>query len=105
MADSLLIAADKYKIDSLQLVCEKYLITTLTAPNAAQLYSLAHNRACQVLKQKCLEFVKEHMSEVMGSGGWAQHVASHAEMLNDVLAYIAGMPQPGSGSAKRPRLE
>eukprot|EP00404_Azadinium_spinosum_P039497 CAMPEP_0180656402 /NCGR_PEP_ID=MMETSP1037_2-20121125/55835_1 /TAXON_ID=632150 /ORGANISM="Azadinium spinosum, Strain 3D9" /LENGTH=48 /DNA_ID= /DNA_START= /DNA_END= /DNA_ORIENTATION= len=48
------------------------------------------------------------MSAVMQSPDWAVHVAGDAELLNEVLAHIAGMnPEAVSapGPAKRQRCE
>jgi len=107
MSQSLLIAADKYKINSLQLVCEKHLVATLSSSNAARRISLAHAHCCGLLKQECLDFMKDNISDVMKSEDWATHLAGKAELLNEVLAHIAGVSlvSAPSGSAKRQRLE
>jgi len=61
----------------------------------------------RLMKQECLDFMKDNISDVMKSEDWATHLAGNAELLNEVLAHIAGVsivPAP-SGSAKRQRLE
>ncbi|KAI3942038.1 hypothetical protein MKW92_010069 [Papaver armeniacum] len=70
----LLVAADRYILARLKLMCEAKLCEELTADTVATTLALADRRQCLQLKTACLNFAAkpENVGEVMKSDGFAQ---------------------------------
>ncbi|XP_044431220.1 BTB/POZ and MATH domain-containing protein 1-like [Triticum aestivum] len=57
MAQHLLVAADRYGLDSLKLICVNKLFSCITADTAVAILVLADQHNCSQLKAKCAEFL------------------------------------------------
>ncbi|VAI81756.1 unnamed protein product [Triticum turgidum subsp. durum] len=53
----ILVAADRYRIERLKLICEAALCRTLDTQTVATTYALADQHQCNDLKQACLKFM------------------------------------------------
>jgi speckle-type POZ protein len=57
VAQHLLVAADRYGLQRLKLMCEDRLLSHIDASSAASLLALAEQHQCPVLKNACFEFL------------------------------------------------
>ncbi|XP_078170388.1 BTB/POZ and MATH domain-containing protein 2-like [Carex rostrata] len=57
MAQHLLVAADRYQLERLRLICEDLLCKNLCVNNAATIIILAEQHNCSQLKAECLKFM------------------------------------------------
>lgn len=67
-ADELLAAADKYDLQDLKRQCEKELCSSLLKENAAHRFHLAEQHSAELLKEKALRFMYDHVAEVFKKG-------------------------------------
>ncbi|XBH73781.1 hypothetical protein VPH35_100840 [Triticum aestivum] len=58
MVRLLLVAADRYAMDRLKLVCQSILCEDLNKDTVATTLPLAHQHNCHQLKDACLQFIK-----------------------------------------------
>ncbi|GJN09614.1 hypothetical protein PR202_ga27635 [Eleusine coracana subsp. coracana] len=63
MIQHLLVAADRYAVDRLKLVCQSILCKTLDVENVCSTMALAYHHNCDRLKDICLDFITR--SDVM----------------------------------------
>ncbi|GJN36676.1 hypothetical protein PR202_gb25558 [Eleusine coracana subsp. coracana] len=63
MIQHLLVAADRYAVDRLKLVCQSILCKTLDVQNVCSTMALAYHHNCDRLKDICLDFITR--SDVM----------------------------------------
>ncbi|XP_078157086.1 BTB/POZ and MATH domain-containing protein 1-like [Carex rostrata] len=57
MAQYLLVAADRYGLERLKIICEKMLCSSIDTSNAVSLLSIAERHSCNHLKETCLKFL------------------------------------------------
>jgi len=57
MAQHLLVAADRYGLERLKIICEKMLCSSIDTSNAVSLLSIAERHSCNHLKATCLKFL------------------------------------------------
>ncbi|KQK11131.1 BTB/POZ and MATH domain-containing protein 3 [Brachypodium distachyon] len=58
MTQHLLVAADRYDLDKLKLICEETLCECIDSSNAVTILALAEQHNCAGLKQACLNFIR-----------------------------------------------
>jgi speckle-type POZ protein len=93
MTQHLLVAADRYGLERLKLVCEDMLCSHITTLTAATILVLAEQHGCRGLKQACFDFLKRSsklLKEVRASDGF-QHLTRSCpylilELLDNVIA-------------------
>uniref|UniRef100_A0A0D9X5J3 BTB domain-containing protein n=1 Tax=Leersia perrieri TaxID=77586 RepID=A0A0D9X5J3_9ORYZ len=87
MMRHLLVAADKYAMDRLKLMCQNILAKNLDVENVATTLALADQYNCIKLKQVCVEFIAslDAMDAVMGTRGYADLKRTCPYALIDVL--------------------
>lgn len=56
-AQRLLVAADRYGLDKLKVMCESRLAFAIDTSSAATMLALAESHGCAKLKAKCVEFI------------------------------------------------
>ncbi|KAL5221945.1 hypothetical protein ABZP36_026658 [Zizania latifolia] len=73
MIRHLLVAADRYAVDRLKLICQKVLCQNLDVQNVATTLALADQHQCDKLKDACIEFMScpEKMNGVVATQGYA----------------------------------
>ncbi|KAL6654224.1 hypothetical protein ACP70R_007689 [Stipagrostis hirtigluma subsp. patula] len=91
MAQHLLVAADRYNLQRLKLVCEDVLCNFIDTSNAATTLALAEQHACHRLKDGCFKFLesKGHLKAVMATDGFKHLTCSCPSLLTELLTKVA----------------
>ncbi|KAJ1260310.1 hypothetical protein BS78_10G222700 [Paspalum vaginatum] len=93
MAQHLLVAADRYGLDRLKLICERKLSGGIDIDTAATTLALAEQHNCALLKAKCVEFIArspETLDAVLATGGYRHLVESCPMVLTELLRAARG---------------
>ncbi|XP_052165110.1 BTB/POZ and MATH domain-containing protein 1-like [Oryza glaberrima] len=87
MIRHLLVAADRYAMDSLKLICFRILGKSLHVDNVATTLALADQHSCDKLKKVCIEFMASSnaMDAVAATGGYANLKRTSPSLLVDVF--------------------
>uniref|UniRef100_A0ACD5ZVQ3 Uncharacterized protein n=1 Tax=Avena sativa TaxID=4498 RepID=A0ACD5ZVQ3_AVESA len=87
MIRHLLVAADKYVIDRLKMICQNILAKNLDVENVATTLALADQHNCDKLKDVCVEFIasSDKMDDVVATQGYANLKRSCPSVLIDAL--------------------
>ena len=80
LAKDLLVAADKYLIDSLKSNCQLALAETLTVENCCQMLALADSHSAADLKNVAMKFTIRHLDELMKCESWRQLKRTHPHL-------------------------
>ncbi|PUZ59570.1 LOW QUALITY PROTEIN: hypothetical protein GQ55_4G052800 [Panicum hallii var. hallii] len=89
-AAHLLVAADRYSIDRLKLVCEDRLYDGVNVETAAATLALAEQHGCSHLKAKCVELIAANLEAAMATEGYSHLMASCPSVMNDLLRAVHG---------------
>ncbi|VAI27106.1 unnamed protein product [Triticum turgidum subsp. durum] len=91
MVKHLLVAADKYAMERMKLICEGMLCKSLDVENVATILALADQHNCSNLKDACIEFMlsSNRMNDVIASQGYVQLKRSSPDIIVDVLERAA----------------
>jgi len=81
VACELIIAAEKYDLKDLKLICEKYLITNTTRENVIEHLKFAHLYNATVLKKYVLSLIKLHLRDLMDTPNFITLVQEYHELL------------------------
>ena len=84
----LLVAADRYDLVGLKILCEGELAKTLGEGNVAEMLAFADDHYCSTLKDACVGFMvasPERMERVVASYGYQRLRMTHPLVLVDVL--------------------
>ncbi|CAN6173180.1 unnamed protein product [Urochloa humidicola] len=90
IAQHLLVAADRYWIDGLKLICEDKLDDGTNIDTAATILALAEQHGCSRLKAKCVKHIAANLEAVMATEGYKHLVASCPSVLDDLLKAVHG---------------
>jgi speckle-type POZ protein len=91
----LLVAADRYGIERLKLICEEklcdYYINTSTV---ATTLALAEQHGCKGLKEACFDFLKmpSNLKVAMANDGFDHLMSSCPSVVKELLAKVAPCP-------------
>ncbi|XP_051172677.1 speckle-type POZ protein-like [Leptopilina boulardi] len=86
MAYELLLAADKYQIPTLKIVCERALMLKVNVENVVSMLKIAENRNATVLKERCIVFlINKLISGSLGMDAFKQLSKSHPQLVLEVL--------------------
>lgn len=87
MIRHLLVAADRYAMDRLKLICQHILGKSLHVDNVATTLALADQHSCDKLKKVCIEFMASSnaMDAVAATGGYANLKRTRPSLLVDVF--------------------
>ncbi|KAJ3709159.1 hypothetical protein LUZ61_012864 [Rhynchospora tenuis] len=90
MSQHLLVAADRYRLERLKLICEEILSANLDVETAATTLVLAEQHNCEQLKEICLDFIasREKLQAVMASNEFSHLMESCPSILKDLLAKL-----------------
>jgi speckle-type POZ protein len=93
MWQQLLVAADRYGLERLKLMCETMLCRYINATTVAAILALAEEHHCRELKEDCLDFLDSpaHLQDVMAAGGLEQLRSSCPSVLIDRIAKLASL--------------
>ncbi len=89
LARELLVAANKYNVSRLQIMCENELMMNLTSENVTPTLILAdklQQTGNSLLKKECIKFIRNNAKSVMKSTTWNQ---CEDEITKDILIEIA----------------
>ncbi|CAL4925080.1 unnamed protein product [Urochloa decumbens] len=91
MLQHLLVAADRYDVQRLRLMCEEKLCGYISTATVATLLELAERHQCTGLKEACLDFLDfpANLQEVMAAGGLNHLKSSCPSVLIDLIAKLA----------------
>nr|XP_042913119.1 TD and POZ domain-containing protein 3-like [Parasteatoda tepidariorum] len=88
MVRNLYVLADKYAVDGLKEDCRDILEAELNEGTVCQLLEMSHLFTDGTLKEKSVEFVKQHFSVVSKKPEWIKICKDHPEMASDVLRMV-----------------
>uniref|UniRef100_A0A7E4ZZE4 BTB domain-containing protein n=1 Tax=Panagrellus redivivus TaxID=6233 RepID=A0A7E4ZZE4_PANRE len=85
IAEDLLIAADKYRLEDLKQLCERTLMQAITYENACQLLILGDVYSAPHLRNSAVHFIKCHPSDCTKTIGWDAMVRDYPLLVTDVV--------------------
>ena len=90
MAGHLLVAADRYDIERLKLICEHKLCSYIDANMVANSLVLADQHGCNGLKEACLQFLAcpSNLEAMMASDGYEHLKTSCPSVLRELVASL-----------------
>ncbi|XBH95398.1 hypothetical protein VPH35_085964 [Triticum aestivum] len=90
MATHLLVAADRYNIGRLKLMCEEKLCTHIDSNMVAISLALAEHHSFHGLKEACLQFLysPSNVKAMMASDGYEHLKSSCPSVLKELIARI-----------------
>jgi hypothetical protein len=88
MAQNLLVAADRYGIDRLRLICEDKLCGYVDARNVGTILALAEQHHCNGLKRACFKFLMSgnNLKAAVATTGFEHLFNSCPSVLKELLA-------------------
>ncbi|CAL4979513.1 unnamed protein product [Urochloa decumbens] len=106
MAQHLLVAADRYNLERLKLICQDILSGYINVDIAATTLVMAEQHSCQKLKEACFRFLEApgNLKAVMASDGYQHLKTSCPSLVEDLLAMAAPLICSRS-TPKKPRLK
>lgn len=93
MAHHLLVAADRYGLDRLKLICENKLSNGLNVETVATTLAFAEQHNCSQLKARCIDVIissAANLDAVMATEGYKLIMASCPSVLNALLRTALG---------------
>jgi speckle-type POZ protein len=90
MAQRLLVAADRYDMERLKLICEHKLCRLIEAGNLATILALAEQHHCHGLKKACFSFLSSpvNLKAVLASDGFEHLNSSCPSVIKDLIAKL-----------------
>ncbi|XP_037419323.1 BTB/POZ and MATH domain-containing protein 2-like [Triticum dicoccoides] len=94
MASHLLVAADRYDIERLKLICEHKLCNHIDAGMVATILVLAEQHSCHGLKKACMQFLASpsNLQTMMTSDGYEHLKRSCPSVLRELIARPSPIP-------------
>ncbi|VAH86395.1 unnamed protein product [Triticum turgidum subsp. durum] len=91
MAQHLLVAADRYNLDRLKLMCEETLCNYISKDTAATTLALAEQHGCDGLRRACFAFLAslDNLKAVMASDGFAHLRSSCPSIIEKLVTNLA----------------
>ncbi|KAJ6644143.1 Speckle-type POZ protein [Pseudolycoriella hygida] len=85
IAIDLLVAADKYGIERLRIMCEQSLASNISVENAADTLIIADTHSAVQLKKQAVQFIKTYKSKVIKTTGWKQLTVNHVNLIVEMF--------------------
>uniref|UniRef100_A0A0E0M7V1 BTB domain-containing protein n=1 Tax=Oryza punctata TaxID=4537 RepID=A0A0E0M7V1_ORYPU len=91
MCQHLLVAADRYNLDRLKLICEDRLCRYIGVGTVVNILTLAGQHHCDGLKKACLHFLgtPANLSSVLAGDGFEHLSRSCPSLVNELVAMLA----------------
>jgi speckle-type POZ protein len=91
MAQHLLVAADRYNLERLKLICEEKLCSNIDTSTVATTLTLAEQHGCRGLKQACFNFLKfgDNLKALVVSDGFDHLASSCPLVLKELVGQLA----------------
>lgn len=93
MTQHLLVAADRYGLDRLKLICQDRLHDDINVETVATTLAFAEQHSCTQLKDRCIEFIissRANLDAVMATEGYKLVIASCPSVLSTLLRAAVG---------------
>ena len=88
----LMVAADKYAIDSLKEECGQHLSQNLTVENAGEYLVLAHRINCVKLRESSLDFMAKNAKAICSRRKeWIEIINNYPELCFEVMQLMANV--------------
>ncbi|XP_078165422.1 BTB/POZ and MATH domain-containing protein 2-like isoform X2 [Carex rostrata] len=90
VAQHLLVAADRYGLERLKLICEEKLSDSIDVEKATDILVFSDNHNCDKLKDICLDFVAsgENLKAVMATDGFKHFLETSPFILRELLERV-----------------
>uniref|UniRef100_A0ACD5WF19 Uncharacterized protein n=1 Tax=Avena sativa TaxID=4498 RepID=A0ACD5WF19_AVESA len=89
MASHLLVAADRYHVERLKLMCEHKLCSRIDTNIVATSLALAEKHSCNGLKEACLQFLSSsNLEAMMATDGYEYLINSCPSALKELIARL-----------------
>ncbi|KAF8775533.1 hypothetical protein HU200_004504 [Digitaria exilis] len=87
MAQHLLVAADKYNLERLKVICEDKLCGYIDTKTVVTMLLLADRHGCKCLQEACVGFLKSrgNLKSVLASGDFEYLMRSYPSLLKELL--------------------
>ncbi|KAK1662199.1 hypothetical protein QYE76_050358 [Lolium multiflorum] len=89
----LFVAADRYDLPRLKLLCEEHLSEHIGVSSVASTLALAEQHHCHKLRETCLKFIQVQsppcLEKVMATDGWEHITTAYPSVLNELTAKLA----------------
>ncbi|WVZ49608.1 hypothetical protein U9M48_000949 [Paspalum notatum var. saurae] len=94
LTQHLLVAADRYDLERLKLICEQKLCCDMDASTVATALALAEQLGCRGLNKACFKLLKSpsQLKTAMATEGFDHLMSSCPSLIKELLAKIAGCP-------------
>ena len=89
IATELLVAADKYELDRLKIICEIFIGKNMTKNNVTDILIVANAHRSTLLKAQAIEFIATHMKDVMDTDGYKSTRKSHPDLIEECYNALA----------------
>ena len=89
MAEELLIAADKYQLETLKGECQKVLCKSLSIENAPKILMLAEVLHADQLKADTIDFITSNVSDIMDTDEFKNMFKSHPQLIAAAFRALA----------------
>lgn len=87
-AQGILAISDKYAINNLKEICERYLASTITNKNVTTMVVIADTYFANLLKNACAKFMYKHHKFVIRSPEWKELKCSRGVLANELLESV-----------------
>ncbi|EEC66982.1 hypothetical protein OsI_33659 [Oryza sativa Indica Group] len=93
MAQHLLVAADRYNLERLKLICEDKLCKRIDVSSAATTLALAEQHRCPSLKKACMDFLYSpgNLKAVEATDGFEHLATSCPVILRELIAKLVAL--------------
>ncbi|PNT69374.1 LOW QUALITY PROTEIN: hypothetical protein BRADI_3g54372v3 [Brachypodium distachyon] len=92
----LLVAADRYKMERLKLICEQKLCEHIDRDTVASIFAVAGQHHCAGLKKACFRFVDcpENLVALLGSDSFKHLIRSCPDLVSELVELVAKAMKP-----------
>uniref|UniRef100_A0A914YMY6 Uncharacterized protein n=1 Tax=Panagrolaimus superbus TaxID=310955 RepID=A0A914YMY6_9BILA len=85
LAEDLLIAADKYRLDELKQNCERTLMKGIKFDNACHMCIIGDIYCAKSLKDSAVRFIQRHPCDITQTEGWQAILREHNALVTDIV--------------------
>jgi speckle-type POZ protein len=97
IAPDLLVAANRYGIERLKVMCERRLCQSLNVETVSFTLDLAERYNCQQLKECCLEYMvkdRNRLRAIKKTNGFEQLFKTHPHVMFDIVNKLIDKVKP-----------
>ena len=93
MAEDLLVAANRYQLDNLKIVCQLELCKSLSVANAPKMLALADLYNADQLKSHTIDFITAHAIDVMETEAFRTMFNTHPHLISAAFRSLVTRPK------------